>query len=216
MRALVDLLKKVPIDLGQGAVAEYTEGKQIAKRLTPDGASRTALDLGARSGAQSRWLEARGYEVTSVDIEPKFDECLHLDANVPLPFDDESFDFVWCSEVIEHLENPSASLSELLRVTKRGGRLVLTTPNSYMWLFSVLSVFGLTPEKLQRDDHLHFFDLAGVRALHANAQIFGYFPYAGFKFTIQNDWMLRWLTPTFVIQIDRGQQPAAEFGKTEE
>ena len=28
MRALVDLLKKVPIDLGQGAVAEYTEGKQ--------------------------------------------------------------------------------------------------------------------------------------------------------------------------------------------
>ena len=83
MRALVDLLKKVPIDLGQGAVAEYTEGKQIAKRLTPDGASRTALDLGARYGAQSRWLEARGYEVTSVDIEPKFDECLHLDANVP-------------------------------------------------------------------------------------------------------------------------------------
>ena len=64
MRALVDLLKKVPIDLGQGAVAEYTEGKQIAKRLTPDGASRTALDLGARYGAQSRWLEAR-YEVTS-------------------------------------------------------------------------------------------------------------------------------------------------------
>ena len=216
MRALVDLLKKVPIDLGQGAVADYTEGKQIAKRLTPDGTNRTALDLGARYGAQTRWLETRGYTVTSVDIEPKFDECLRLDANAPLPFEDESFDFIWCSEVIEHLKNPSASLSELLRVTKRGGRLVLTTPNSYMWLFSFLNLFGLTPQKLQRDDHLHFFDLSGVRALHNNAQILGYFPYAGFKLTIRNDWMLRWLTPTFVIQIDRGYEPTSELGRIEE
>jgi SAM-dependent methyltransferase len=206
MKSLIDLLKKVPIDLGQGSVADRTEGKRIAKRLTPEGVNRHALDLGARYGAQTQWLREQGYEVTSVDVDPRFVGCDRLDANAVLPYEDETFDFVWCSEVIEHLENPAFSLSELIRVTKLGGRLILTTPNSYMWLFSFLNLIGLTPQKLQRDDHLHFFDLAGVKALHADAEILGYFPYAGFKLTVRSDWMLKWLTPTFVIQIDR---PAA-------
>lgn len=203
MKSLINLLKKVPIDLGQGSVADYTEGKRIAKGLTPDGTNRNALDLGARHGAQTRWLREQGYTVTSGDIDPKFVGCDYLNANAPLPYGDATFDFVWCSEVIEHLENPSFSLAELIRVTKPGGRLILTTPNSYMWLFSLLNLVGLTPQKLQRDDHLHFFDFEGVKALHADATILGYFPYAGLKWTVRSDWMLKWLTPTFVIQIDR-------------
>ena len=215
MKTLIDLLKKVPIDLGQGSVADHTEGKRIAKRLTPDGMNQHALDLGARHGAQTQWLREQGYEVTSVDVEPKFIGCDFLDANAVLPYADATFDFVWCSEVIEHLENPVFSLAELMRVTKPGGRLVLTTPNSYMWLFSFLNLIGLTPQKLQRDDHLHFFDLAGVKALHADAKILGYFPYAGLKLTIRSDWMLKWLTPTFVIQIDR-PMTGAEYSTREQ
>jgi len=216
MKSLINLLKKVPIDLGQGAVAEYTEGKQIAKRLTPDGAGRTALDLGARHGAQTQWLKEKGYLVTSVDVDPKFVGCDELDANEPLPYDDESFDLVWCSEVIEHLQVPAFSLSELLRVTRAGGRLILTTPNSYMWLFVVLAWFGLSPKRLQRDDHLHFFDLDSFRQLHPEADLYGYFPYAGWKVTIRRDWMLKWLTPTFVMCIERPILVANNDAETEE
>ena len=62
MRALVDLLKKVPIDLGQGAVAEYTEGKQLR---SADAGWRKLHRVGPR---RSIWraeslAEAR-YEVT--------------------------------------------------------------------------------------------------------------------------------------------------------
>ena len=203
MKSLINLLKKVPIDLGQGAVAEYTEGKQIAKRLTPNGTGKSALDLGARHGAQTQWLREQGYRVTSVDVDPKFVGCDKLDANEPLPYEDESFDLIWCSEVIEHLQVPAFSLSELLRVTRSGGRLILTTPNSYMWLFVMLEWFGFSPERLQRDDHLHFFDLDSFRQLHPDAQLYGYFPYAGWKLTVRRDWMLKWLTPTFVMCIDR-------------
>ena len=203
MKSLINLLKKVPIDLGQGSVADYTEGKEIAKRLTPDGDGKMALDLGARFGAQTQWLRDKGYRVTSVDVDPKFVGCEQLDANDALPYEDESFDLVWCSEVIEHLREPSFSLQELLRVTRPGGRLILTTPNSYMWLFVMLSWFGLTPQRLQRDDHLHFFDLNGFRSLHPTATLYGYFPYAGWKLTVRRDWMLKWLTPTFVMCIDR-------------
>lgn len=47
-----------------------------------------------------------------------------------LPCDDEVFDMVVCCEVLEHMEiDPMFMLSEVNRVTKRGGKLLLTTPN---------------------------------------------------------------------------------------
>lgn len=201
MGLIIDLLKRIPIDLGQGAVAEKTEGKQIALRLVPPGEGRTALDLGARDGHQTRWLASRGYEVTSVDVEPQFDDCLALDANRPLPFEDGAFDLVWSSEVIEHLEDPAASLAELRRVTRKGGDIILTTPNSYMWLFRAIGVVGLTPERIQRDDHLHFFDLADIRRLAPDAMLYGYFPYLGPKKTLADPGLVGRLSPTFVIHI---------------
>lgn len=39
------------------------------------------------------------------------------------------FDTVICCETLEHLDDPRASLGELARVLRRGGRLFLTTPN---------------------------------------------------------------------------------------
>ena len=50
--------------------------------------------------------------------------------NEPLPFDDNTFDFILLSEVIEHMEvDPMYMLSEINRVLKTGGTLVVTTPN---------------------------------------------------------------------------------------
>jgi ubiquinone/menaquinone biosynthesis C-methylase UbiE len=43
-----------------------------------------------------------------------------------LPFENESFDFVWCNGVIHHTDNPAACLSEISRVLKKDG---------YMWLY---------------------------------------------------------------------------------
>lgn len=45
-----------------------------------------------------------------------------------IPVDDESFDVVMCIEVIEHLPNPIEALSELNRVLKPGGKLIITAP----------------------------------------------------------------------------------------
>ncbi len=199
--SLIEALKKIPIDLGQGSVAERTKGKQIALGLVRDGAGRTALDVGAREGHQTRWLQARGYRVTSMDVESRFEGCLRVDANAPLPFATGSFDLVWCSEVIEHLKDPAASLAELLRVTSSGGDVILTTPNSYAILFRAIALFGLTPAKIQRSDHLHFFALQDIRELAPEATVYGYFPYACLKLTIRRG--VGALSPTFVIHIKK-------------
>ena len=199
MQSVLSLLRRVPLDLGQRDVADQTKGKQIALGLVPPGEGKRALDVGARAGVQTRWLESRGYQVTSIDMEPVFPECLQVDANSKLPFADASFDLIWCSEVIEHLEDPAFALSELRRVTKPGGTLVLTTPNSYAWLFRFIALFGLTPKRIQRKDHIQFFDLDDIRRLAPDAELFGYFPYALLKLTIQRG--IGALSPTFVMAI---------------
>ena len=48
-----------------------------------------------------------------------------------IPFDDDAFDTVLCSEVLEHLEDPDAGLRELLRVARQ--RVIVTVPREPMW-----------------------------------------------------------------------------------
>lgn len=197
--SILALLRKVPLDLGQRETAGTTKGKQIALELIPRGDGDKALDVGARDGTQTAWLKERGYQVTSIDVEPMFQPCLQVDANKRLPFDDRSFDLIWCSEVIEHLEDPAFAMSELRRVAKPGALLVLTTPNSYAWLFRFIALFGLTPKRIQRKDHIQFFDLNDIKRLAPDAELYGYFPYAVLKLTIRRG--IGALSPTFVMAI---------------
>ena len=187
----------LPLDLGQGARRATTKGKQVALDLVPPGAGRRALDVGCREGNQSRWLERRGYVVTSIDVERLYDKCQVVDANKALPFADGSFDLIWCSEVLEHLVDPVFAARELRRVLRPGGELILTTPNSYCLLFRFIALFGLTPRRIQRRDHLHFFDVSRMRALFPGAALYGYFPYAVVKLTIRRG--VGALSPTFVV-----------------
>lgn len=46
-----------------------------------------------------------------------------------LPFEDRSVDFIYCSEVVEHLPSPESFFLELRRILKKGGYLLLTTMN---------------------------------------------------------------------------------------
>ncbi len=48
-----------------------------------------------------------------------------------LPFPDESFDVVFSDSVWEHLDHPQAALEEVVRVLRRGGWFVVTTPNRW-------------------------------------------------------------------------------------
>lgn len=62
------------------------------------------------------------------------------------PFDDESFDVVTCFEVLEHLAiDPMAMMSEINRVLRPGGLLVLTTPNAIRTANAVNMLLGEQP-----------------------------------------------------------------------
>ncbi len=48
-----------------------------------------------------------------------------------LPFADESFDFVFSNEVIEHVQDDGAYAAEMVRVVKENGRILLFCPNRW-------------------------------------------------------------------------------------
>jgi len=51
-----------------------------------------------------------------------------------LPFGDNSFDGIICSNVLEHLQDPEFAIYELMRILKKGGILVVSVPE-YDYIF---------------------------------------------------------------------------------
>lgn len=76
--------------------------------------------------------ETIGDMTVSLNGHSKVVHCARVNIeDEPLPFFDETFDYVLCSEVLEHMEvDPMYMLAELNRVTKTSGKLILTTPNA--------------------------------------------------------------------------------------
>jgi 2-polyprenyl-3-methyl-5-hydroxy-6-metoxy-1,4-benzoquinol methylase len=115
---------------------------------------RRLLDAGCGTGLFSQMAAERGAEVTSLDVGPNLlsEVAAKCDTNrivgdtLDLPFEDESFDLVISTEVIEHTTDPHLALRELSRVLAPGGTLVVTTPNR-IWHFAIqlANALGLRP-----------------------------------------------------------------------
>jgi 2-polyprenyl-3-methyl-5-hydroxy-6-metoxy-1,4-benzoquinol methylase len=57
------------------------------------------------------------------------DVQLHQGNAEELPFADASFDRVFCTEVLEHVQHPERVVQEIARALRPGGRAVLSLPN---------------------------------------------------------------------------------------
>jgi SAM-dependent methyltransferase len=102
---------------------------------------RKVLNAGAGQGSFSRLLEDRGFDVVSTDVSQAACDVLAervrgtvLRADVTtLPFADSTFDAVVLGEVIEHLQDDVAALSEALRVLRPGAVAALSVPAHPTW-----------------------------------------------------------------------------------
>lgn len=102
------------------------------------------LDAGCGTGWFSKRACERGADVTSLDIGENLLEQVAKKCNSTrvvgdicnLQFPADNFDIVISSDVIEHTVNPRKAISELARVVKPKGTLVITVPNR-VWHFAV-------------------------------------------------------------------------------
>jgi SAM-dependent methyltransferase len=72
-----------------------------------------------------------------------------------LPFLDQSFDCLVSQEVIEHLPYDEVIFSEMRRVLKPGGRLILGTPDYDKWLWRTIEpIYGFLMPGGYKDEHI--------------------------------------------------------------
>lgn len=60
-------------------------------------------------------------------------------------YPDRYFDIVIASHIIEHVVNPDFLILEAKRVLKKGGLLIICTPNIAAWFNRILLLFGIQP-----------------------------------------------------------------------
>jgi 2-polyprenyl-3-methyl-5-hydroxy-6-metoxy-1,4-benzoquinol methylase len=147
--------------------------KQFMRALVPDRPPLKILDVGCGTGLNSSFLAGAGHSVTGIDLSPAAIEKYRergLDGFVcdmeegPTPFPDNSFDLVYVSEIIEHCADTTVFLRELQRLTKPGGKMLLSTPNSAFWPYRILGLLGQTPSEFQHPGHVRFFSKRSLAA----------------------------------------------------
>lgn len=90
------------------------------------------LDAGAGNGEYEPIFVGRRYE--SADLcttEKSYGHITYLCDLASIPVEDARYDLVVCTQVLEHLPEPQAVLSELHRVLKPGGEIWMSAPLFY-------------------------------------------------------------------------------------
>ncbi len=135
------------------AIADLVKGLDFQK----------VLEIGCGEGVFLYNLKdhLEGKDVTGIDIDP--DEIETAKKNVGfaklstasgdhLPFEDKSFDLVFCCEVLEHVEDPEKVLKEMKRVSSK--YCIVSVPNEPLWRIlnfargAYMSDWGNTPGHL--------------------------------------------------------------------
>lgn len=133
------------------------------------------LDLGCGKGNVTVPLASLGYNMIGIDISSdniKVAKVKQITKDNPtfLIGDAENFvlekgdfDFVVCSEVLEHLKHPENALNSINEVLKEGGLLIVTVPNGY-GPYSLIfdhfrNVVSLAFPKIRPSPHVQTFTL---------------------------------------------------------
>lgn len=98
-----------------------------------DGHKLKILDAGAGRGRIAQELQKKGHDVLIVDQENNLEYKLKFkkaNLNEDLPFKNNVFDVVICTEVIDELENPRHLIREFKRIIVPNGYMVISAVNT--------------------------------------------------------------------------------------
>jgi SAM-dependent methyltransferase len=136
--------------VGGYAAYEFHHLREILKAYGIDVRGKKVLEFGCNVGASAIVLQHMGAQVTAIDISADFvalsrlnalqygfesAEYLHIPDTRSLPFENDQFDLVVCSSVLESvcIHSLSSIQSELARVTSTYGTIAILGTSSRLW-----------------------------------------------------------------------------------
>jgi 2-polyprenyl-3-methyl-5-hydroxy-6-metoxy-1,4-benzoquinol methylase len=153
-------------------IDDFAEGLRLIRDLAPDG--KDLLDVGCGVGIFLNMARKEKWEVTGVDVSTFATQYARdefgLDARqgrlTTLALPPESFDVVTMWDTFEHVADPALELKEIRRILKKGGILLLDTPNEESLLRVLaqllykmtLGRFRYPVKKLYHMYHLYYFN----------------------------------------------------------
>jgi ubiquinone/menaquinone biosynthesis C-methylase UbiE len=146
------------IDANPFAAAYAKKRAAIIEQVS--GSDQRVLDVGGGMGRMSIPISQRHF-VTLTDLSthmldlarPWASDRLELrQANArSLPFEDATFDYVLCIDVLPHMLQPEEALSEARRVLRPGGTLIVDSTNSNpLWTLAYPRYLGRRPDRWLR------------------------------------------------------------------
>lgn len=119
----------------------------VAARTADIKPGAVAADIGAGTGFITEELIRHGVRVIAVDqsaemlnqMKMRFGDSGGIEYRVgdssALPIGDQSVDYVFANMYLHHVEYPAAAITEMVRVLKPGGKLVITDADEHSYEF---------------------------------------------------------------------------------
>jgi len=113
------------------------------------------LDLGCGESPYRFLIDEKTTKYYGLDIydankfEYKKDDIAHFDGK-HIPYPNDMFDYVICTEVLEHCENYQGLIDEVYRVMKPDGKALFTIPWSARYHYIPYDYFRYTPSTLKK------------------------------------------------------------------
>ena len=119
-----------------------------AIKFFPENKKIKILEIGGKNGYQAKYISDMGYDITSIDIKPM--EPLYFPVKKvqgsKLEFLDKSFDLIYTSHVLAHIEDLELSFKEMRRMLKDDGIIIHIVPTTWWSLLTNLFHYCFIPK----------------------------------------------------------------------
>lgn len=115
--------------------AEYRIKLFIRRLSQRTQAGKSMIDVGAGESQYKKYFNHLQYTAQDLGIGDKDWDFSKLDIVseiYQIPVEDSSFDYILCTQVLEHLKYPHKAFAEFSRILKPGGELYVTCPLAWV------------------------------------------------------------------------------------
>jgi SAM-dependent methyltransferase len=193
------------------ATSAYRENQELFLEMIEVNPKAGLLDVGCNDGDFTEKIAKKlnTKEIFGIEIDPDKARAASergivveiCDASKPFPFKDCYFDIVTSNQLIEHVYNLDNFFSEVYRILKKNGEVIISTANLCSWHNIFFMILGMQPPGMhlckvqvgnflygtQTHGHLRLFSLKALKDIaryHGfkveNIAVNGYYPFPRF------------------------------------